>query len=187
MPVSSYIKPNRLNDLIAAIPVLAINDSYKRTAKGWTKIITGVEDNSEYWKSIFEEHSEFFRKTEVGKGEETQGDKGEEGEEGEEGQGDKGDSEYSLVMRRGVSSRYHKILKKVVTPEEYLALSKEEKNKLTRSPLSDDRMKMLIDLAVTLHDQAIAAQQDRRWWFTPVLSLIGSFGGALFGHFAAHH
>jgi hypothetical protein len=46
-------------------------------------------------------------------------------------------------------------------------------------------MRMLIDLAVPLHDQAIAAKQDRRWWVTPVLSVLGSFGGAYVGHLAA--
>ena len=181
--MSSYLKPNRLNDLIAAIPVLAINDSYKRTAKGWTKIITGIEDNNEYWKSVFEDHSEFFRKTHADKGEETQGDTG---EEREEAQNDKGEPEYSLVMRRGVSSRYHKLWKKVVTSEEYLALPKEEKNKLTRSPLSDSQMNMLIGLAVTLHNQVVAAKQDRRWWVAPFLSVLGSFGGALVGILFGH-
>jgi hypothetical protein len=173
-----YLTPNRLNDLIAAIPVLAINDSYKNTAKVWTKIITGIGDNSEYWENIFEDHSEFFRKTLVEKDE----NRKEDGEWEQDNQLDESGPKYSLVMRRGVSSRYHKVWKKIVSTDEYFTLSDADRKKLTRSPLSDSQMKMLIDLAITLHSQAIAAEQDKRFWISPALSVFGLFGGAILGH-----
>jgi hypothetical protein len=172
---SPYMTKNRLNDLIAAIPVFAINDSYRMTAGGWAKVITGSNGNSEYWRNVFKEHSEFFRETLGDKTEDIQNDPG---EDPQDASGEK----YSLVLRRGVSSRYHKTLKKVITADEYVNLSDKEKNKLTRGPLSDTQMKMLIDLAVSLHDQAMTEKKERRLLITTGLTAVGSFGGTLLAH-----
>lgn len=58
---SPYLKDQRLADVIAAIQVLSTYKFYKLDFKGWSKRVTGSEENAEHWKNVFIEHPEFFR------------------------------------------------------------------------------------------------------------------------------
>ncbi|WP_272165123.1 hypothetical protein [Vibrio diabolicus] len=69
MSKSPYLKNhNRLGNVISAIQVMGKYGFYKLDYAGWAMRITGDENNADYWKTIFEEHPEFFVLTEKVKG-----------------------------------------------------------------------------------------------------------------------
>src|SRR5687767_14487112 len=61
MPQYSYLKKERLADVIAAIQALGAYKYYKLDFDEWADRITGDKAKSDYWKDVFKEHPEFFR------------------------------------------------------------------------------------------------------------------------------
>ena len=53
--------PQRLADVIAAIQVMGTYKFYKLDFAGWADRIAGDDTRGEYWKTMFEQHPEFFR------------------------------------------------------------------------------------------------------------------------------
>jgi len=152
---SPYLEnPKRLADVIAAIQVMGTYRFYKLDFKGWSKRITGVEGNHEYWKKVIEEHPEFFRFNE-----------------------DK--TKASLAWRRSYQRRYHVDRAEVLTKPEYDALPKEErKEKVSRVPLSSSDIATLISTAVDIHARVLEKRKDNRWLITLLVGLLGVVLGA---------
>ena len=153
---SPYLNDDqRLADVIAAIQVMGTYKFYKLDFKGWSKRITGTEDDSEYWKNIFEQHPEFFR---------LNNDK----------------QKASLAWRRSHQRTYHVDKDKVLTKEECESLSNEEKNnRLSRVPLSNSDTATLISTAINLHTRAIESEKEKRWLFPALVTILAVLLGAL--------
>ena len=67
----------------------------------------------------------------------------------------------------------------------------ENRNKyLTRPPVSESQLKTLMDTAINLHQSAIDASRDRRWFVAPgvaaIASCVGFILGASFQAFRLH-
>jgi hypothetical protein len=60
---SPFLKPNRLSDVIAAIQFMAMNERSSLSCKQWAEAISGDESKETYWRMIFEDHIELFRKS----------------------------------------------------------------------------------------------------------------------------
>src|SRR5262245_25432496 len=60
---SPYLRPGRLGDVLAAIQAMgASEDFYARSCDAWSRVIGGDRRDGQYWKNVFDEHQEFFRK-----------------------------------------------------------------------------------------------------------------------------
>lgn len=64
---------------------------------------------------------------------------------------------------------------KVLTVEEYDALTDAQRLRISRVPLTSADIKALVDTAVNLHSRALEHQRDKRWW----TALAGGVGGLL--------
>jgi hypothetical protein len=116
------------------------------------------ESQAGHWKTVFEDHPEFFRL-------DTEREKA------------------SLVWRRQYPRRYHVDQERHLSLEEFKSLSAEEKDRVSRYPLTAEDIKALIDAAIKLHATAVASKQEKRWWVTLASSAIGGLVGALIGAF----
>ena len=68
--MAAYLQnEQRLADVIAAIQAMASNEYYERRSEKWAGIISGDEQKGDYWRTVFEEHQEFFRFSQRGAGE----------------------------------------------------------------------------------------------------------------------
>lgn len=71
---------------------------------------------------------------------------------------------------------------KVITAQEYNNLTTQQKERISRTPLTPSDIKALIDTAVNLHSRALEHQKDKRWWTVLASAaggLLGSITGAL--------
>lgn len=153
---SPYLRTdNRLGDVIAAIQAMGVYKFYKLEFSKWADRISGGGETGEYWRRIFEEHPEFFRL------------------DGER-------KRASLVWRRQYPRRFHVDRQKVLTEDEYDALSLPERQRLSRVPLSADDIHALVGTAINLHQRALEANRERRWW-VPLASAVGGLTGAIIG------
>lgn len=152
---SPYLsEANRLADVIAAIQAMGTYKFYKLDFAGWSKRISGTSSNSEYWKKIIEEHPEFFRLDNKGK-------------------------RASLVWRRNYQRTYHVDKNEILSREQCEILSEEERSsRISRVPLSNDDISVLINTAINLHNRALEKEKASRWWFTPIVGLLGVILGA---------
>jgi hypothetical protein len=158
-PLSPYLSdPNRLSDVIAAIQAMAAYKFYKLPFSGWADRISADEGQSEKWKNIFLEHPEFFR---------LDGDR----------------QRASLVWRRQFPKRFEVDDEKIISSAEFYALTKEQKDRVSRIPLNSGDIKMLVDTAVNLHSRALEHQKDKRWWVA-LSSAAGGLVGAIIGALA---
>lgn len=72
----------------------------------------------------------------------------------------------------------------LVSYEEWKALDEKDEQIISRKPLEPNETTTLIQTAINLHDSAIQAQQNKRWWipvFTGILSFIGVIAGLAVG------
>jgi hypothetical protein len=122
----------------------------------WADKISGDKGKADYWKAIFIEHSEFFRKSSL-----------------------RNNDNYALIWRRALPSRYDPQTRQLITDLQYDALTAQEKARITRPPIPESQIKTLMDMAVDLHGKAVEASRDWRWWIGPGLSFTGSLIGAL--------
>ena len=144
----------RLADVIAAIQVLSTYKFYKLDFKGWSKRITGTEDNEEYWRRVFIEHPEFFRLN-------------------------NNKEKVSLVWRRSHQRTYHVDKDKVLSKEECDALSKEERSeRVSRVPLNNNDIATLITTAINLHSRAIESEKEKRWLVPSLITILAVLLGA---------
>lgn len=150
MTLSPYLKANQLSDVLAAVQTMALLQYYRHSTEDWAFFISGDKKKEGHWRDVFDDHPEFFRKATGGK--------------------------YSLILRRASPRRFHTKEGRAITSEEFEALSEERKADVSRSPVSDSQLRLLMDLAINLHQNAIEAKRDKRWWFAPALSFIASFG-----------
>jgi hypothetical protein len=58
---NSYLKRNRLSDVIALIQVLALDEHTHRSLNGLTSELQGTPKSGGTWVTIAEDHPEFFR------------------------------------------------------------------------------------------------------------------------------
>jgi hypothetical protein len=58
---SPYLSTGRPGDVIAAIQTMATYRFYKLDFEGWADRISADKSRAEHWRSVFEEHPEFFR------------------------------------------------------------------------------------------------------------------------------
>ncbi|MDT7838433.1 hypothetical protein [Aquabacterium sp. OR-4] len=157
-PPSPYLaEPGRLGDVIAAIQAMATYKFYKLTHEDWADRIAADKTQGDKWKRLFEQHPEFFRL-------------------------DSAREKASLVWRRQFPKRFDVDAMRVLSNEEYEALTGDQKLRISRVPLAASDIKTLVDTAVNLHSRALEHQKDRRWWVAlagAVGGLIGSIVGAL--------
>lgn len=155
---SPYLNnPQRLSEVIAAIQVLGTYKYYKRNFVDWAKAISGDKDKGEFWKNIFLDHPEFFRINGSEKA-------------------------VSLVWRRTYQKRYYVDIEKTVTKEECDRLKAEGKgDRISRTPLSNQDIQMLINTAISLHSRALEGKKDKRWWINLLTAFLGAILGAVIG------
>ncbi len=148
---SPYIaNPKRLADLIAAIQVLGTYRFASRRMQKWEKRLGRTPVSAPDWSTVFSQHPEFFT---------TQGDL------------------ISLVWRRSRERNYDTYNRQLLPRERAKELSQQESEdnamRLSRPPLDSSEVSKLIDIAVSLHEREIRHAQERRWWITAVLALLG--------------
>lgn len=153
MAKSPYLEnENRLADVIAAIQVLGSYKFYKLDFDVWADRIVGDSSKAEHWKTVFEQHPEFFRL-------------------------DVPRKKASLVWRRQHQKLFDVDSEDTISREKYWELTDEERNRISRTPLNSDEIGSLIGTAVNMHDHALMRQRDSRWW----VPLGSSFIGAVLG------
>ena len=149
--ISPYIaNPNRLADLIAAVQVLGTYKFASRRLDKWERRLGRKPVSAENWQTVFDQHPEFFTK-----------------------QGEL----VSLVWRRSRERNYDTFTKAILSRDEAIKLSELEnesnEERLTRSPLNTTETSKLVDIAINLHEREIRHTQERRWWITAVISIVG--------------
>ena len=156
MKISSpYLKEEkRLGHVISAIQVMGTYKFYKLDFAGWADRIEGNGKQAEHWKQIFQEHPEFFRL-------------------------DAPREKASLVWRRNYQKLYDVDREEKITREEYRQLSNDQKSRISRNPLTNSDISTLITTAIQLHSRALEHQQDKRWWISGVIGLMGVIVGAV--------
>lgn len=143
---------NRLADVIAAIQVLGTYKFYKSDCSIWARRIVADQEKAAHWKTVFEQHPEFFRL-------------------------DKDTGKASLVLRRQRQKLYDVDQEQAISTAEYARLSPAERRRISRMPLSSSEIETLINTAISMHDHALARKRDGRWW----VPLASAFVGALLG------
>jgi hypothetical protein len=152
---SPYLKPGRLGDVLAAIQLMAVSRRYSRPVENWTSLLSGNALNVanpatevERWRSIFQEHPEFFRQSRAQPG------------------------VFALGLRRGLPRRFDPNTNSVLTEAAFQQLPPAEQDELLRPPLSLDDMKTLTDIALSLHHAAADREKESRWWAPVAASIV---------------
>jgi hypothetical protein len=152
MPKSPYLKTDeRLSDVISAIQTLGTYRFYKLSTEKWSERICGDASQTDKWKTVFEEHPEFFRYSADLKN-------------------------VSLILRRQRPKLYDVDTLQIVQRADREARDAAGKARISRAPLSDGELQLLIELAVNLHKKALEDRRDGRWWMPLIIALIGLFG-----------
>ena len=151
-----YLKPGRLADVIAAITALGSYRYYKLSVEKWAERIANKPKGADRWGKILSEHPEFFR---IGTD----------------------DKKASLVWRRQHPKLFDTRRHTEISPEEFLELEPEQKERISRRPLDVSEITALINVAISLNERALEQAKFRKWWVPiaiGVLAFIGSFVGA---------
>jgi hypothetical protein len=91
---------------------------------------------------------------------------------------DAGRGKASLVWRRTYQKLYDVDKEEKITRERFHQLTVEEKTRISRNPLTNADISTLITAAIQLHSRALEHQQDKRWWISGVVGLLGVIVGA---------
>lgn len=143
---SPYLaNPRRLSDVLAAIQVMGTYEWSSSEEPDWQKRL-GDPVSADNWKTIFTEHPEFFRIS--GKW-------------------------NSLCWRHAYHRNFSIPQRRELTPAEIADLSDEEKEKLTRKPLTPEQVEALMKTAIELHNRSIAHAQENRWLSPLLFALLG--------------
>lgn len=152
---SPYIaNSNRLADVIAAIQAMGSYGFHMASFERWAERISGDSSMAGYWKTIFEQHPEFFRLDTTRK-------------------------MASLVWRRQQLKNFDPELNRVLTAQEMA--HPRPNQKLSRPPLDPSSVQTLIGTAIGIHASAVELQRNRRWWIPLVASAVGALIGAYIG------
>jgi hypothetical protein len=155
MRQNPYLNDGRLGDVIAAITVLGTYKFYKLEVARWTARITGSSDDADRWRTVFQEHPEFFRRT-------SEGDK------------------VSLVWRRQFPRNFDVDAEPEHEPDHEVEGLTE--SRISRRPLTPSEVAELIGVAIKLHDRALEQEKARAWWLPLAaagLSLLSVVTGAI--------
>lgn len=157
MTKSPYLSDsNRLADVIAAIQVMGAYKFYKLDVAGWSDRICAQAGQVKYWEKVFAQHPEFFRF-------------------------DSSRKKVSLVWRRQRPKGFNVDTEELMTNAQFKALPSEQKERISRQPLSSDEIHSLIRTAIDIHSKAIELSQERRWWVPVVVSLVSVLVGLVAG------
>lgn len=150
---------NRLADVIAAIQVMATYKFYKRDFSRWAERIEGKDERGIYWKNIFEQHPEFFRL-------------------------DSNQEKASLVWRRNYQKLYDVDEEEKISRDTYKGLTATEKERISRTPLTNSDISTLINTAINIHSGELDHKKDSRWWISGAIGLAGVILGAVIKAYA---
>jgi hypothetical protein len=153
---SPYLtNPNRLADVLAAIQTMGTYRFYKLDFEGWADRISGDTKWAEHWRTVFVQHPEFFRIDRTG-------------------------TKASLVWRRQHPKLFHVDEDRKLSKQQFLDLSPEQKQRVSRIALSAGDIQSLLKTAIDLHARAVEQQRERRWWM-PLMTALAALFGSLFG------
>ncbi|OIQ40133.1 MAG: hypothetical protein BM560_14155 [Roseobacter sp. MedPE-SWde] len=154
------VNDDRLSDVLSAIQTLGTYRFYKLKPESWSARISGDSSQGKRWEQIFRQHPEFFRFS-------------------------SDDTKVSLVLRRQKPKLFDVDSLEVVTRAERDNRDSAGQARITRSPLAEGELQMLIDVASNLHSKALQDRQDSRWWlpflatvFSAVMGLAGVWLGS---------
>lgn len=163
--VSSYQVEGRLNDVIAALTVLAAHKDSTNTIERWVDHLSKVHSPKERvkeidrWQRVFVEHPEFF-------------------------------IVYRLPTEQNLKAalRLRYANKTIDTktgkvPENFTTMSIEERNRLGSLPLEPEIVNNLTSTAINIHSASIARRTDRRHWIGPSATIGAVVVGALLSAF----
>src|ERR1051325_10327333 len=136
----AYLKPNRLADVIAAIQSMAINERSSLSCKHWAENISGDQNRDAYWREVFDDHPELFRKS------------------------PDDPDHYALIWRRALPRLLYRPERRMLSLAEFEQLPATEKRWVSRPPVPETQVKTLVDIAITLHSRQLEQKRDWRWW-----------------------
>ena len=155
---SPYLShPRRLGDVLAAIQSMGTYKFYKLDFETWADRISGDAKLGDYWRTVIEQHPEFFRL-------------------------DRSRTCASLIWRRQYPKLFHVDLERKLTREELAELNEEQRKRVSRNPLTPGDIQALMKTAIDLHTRAFDHQREKRWWLplaTGFAALLGALVGAL--------
>src|SRR5688572_4042946 len=61
-----YLRPNRLQDIVAALQIMGSYRTYKMSVEAWKEKIENNPLSAPTWTEVFKEHPEFFRQNDLG-------------------------------------------------------------------------------------------------------------------------
>lgn len=154
MGTAPYLRPNRLSDVISAIQFMAMNERSSLPCKQWAEGISGDTLKEGYWRMVFDEHTELFRKSP-----------------------DNADH-YALIWRRALPRLFFRPERRMLTQDEYKALPAEKKAWVSRPQVPEDQVKTLVDIAVALHAKQYEHDQRWQWWVTLLFNAAAAAIGA---------
>ncbi len=146
---SPYLEKGRLAEVIQAIQVLGYYKFYKRNISDWIEQITGKKDFAtlSHWRKVFEEHPEFFKIEE--------------------------EQNVGLLLRRTFKKNYHVDSDKELSRAELDVMSFTDiANRVSRIPLAEQEIVMLVQTAIALHESAMRRKADRRWFLPLAIALL---------------
>ena len=152
---------DRLADVIAAIQAMGVYKFHMRTFDNWAQAISGDISKGSHWRTVFEEHPEFFRL-------------------------DTERKRASLVWRRQFPKLFNVDSERQLSREEFAKLSPDERKRVSRAPLSPSDITALLDAAISLHSRAVEIQREGRWWIPLASSAVGGLIGAIMGTMVRH-
>ena len=155
MKKSPYIRDDeRLSDVVAAIQAMGTYKYYKLDFAAWSRRISGDDTLSAHWRTVFEEHPEFFRL-------------------------DSDRRKASLVWRRQRQKLFNVDTHTQISPEQYDDMLREDQKRISRSPLNSSEVATLVNVAIDLHSRALERKRDSRWWLAGTFGLAGVALGAV--------
>lgn len=140
-------------DVIAAIQVLGVYKFYKCDFAEWSDRISGDPTKENHWRTVFENHPEFFRL-------------------------DSKRERASLVWRRQHQKLFDVDRANSISRAEFDVLDDEGKKRISRLPLSSEEIATLVDAAINLHQRLLENRKDQRWFVTALIGLLGVALGA---------
>ncbi|MEQ9691790.1 MAG: hypothetical protein RLO48_18885 [Bauldia litoralis] len=143
--------------MIAAIQFMSMNERSSLDPADWAEGISGDRMKAGEWRSVFNEHPEFFRRS------------------------PSYEDQYALIWRRASPRLFFRKEGRMLSQLEFNALADSDKGFVSRARVPDQEIKTLIDIAIELHAKAREQHTDWRWWVPIVASFFGSLIAVLVG------
>lgn len=148
------VNDDRLADLIAAIQTLGSYRFYRLPPEKWSYRISGSDKQVGRWRKVFSEHPEFFRYSQDG-------------------------STVCLVLRRQKPKVFDVDTLQTISRDDREGRDAEAKARVSRAPLSEAEMGLLVELASELHSKALEDRRDSRWWVPLVTTSVSAVAGLI--------